>query len=343
MIVVLAPQATKENLMQVTNMLEERGYAVHITEGVAQTIVGAIGLPTDPTAKGEVMEQFESLAYVDKVVAVTKPYKIVSRQFRPEPTVITVRGIRIGDPTFAVIMAGPCTVETESQLRESARAVKDAGAHILRGGAFKPSTSPYSFHGHGESALKMLAAARDEFDMPVITEVMDVRDVDLVCKYADILQIGTRNMANFSLLREVGKTQTPVMLKRGMSATIEEWLQAAEYIASQGNTNIILCERGIRTFETYTRNTFDLNAIPAVKELSHLPIIADPSHATGKASLVSAVSRGAIAAGADGLIIEVHPSPETALKDGAQSLRPEAFRELLRDLDPVCRAVGRRM
>ena len=343
MIVILEPTSTKENLMHVKEMLEERGYAVHVTEGVEQTIVGAVGVPTDPTQKAQVMEQFESLPYVDRVVPVTKPYKIVNRQFRQAPTIVDVRGVRIGDPTFCVVMAGPCTVETETQLRDSARAVKEAGAHILRGGAYKPSTSPYSFHGHGEAALKMLADAREEFGMPIITEVLDVRDVDLVCRYADILQIGTRNMANYSLLTEVGKTDTPVMLKRGMSATIEEWLQAAEYIASQGNKNIILCERGIRTFETYTRNTFDLNAIPAVKELSHLPIIADPSHATGKASLVSAVSRGAIAAGADGLIIEVHPNPEKALKDGAQSLLPEAFMRLMTDLAPVSTAVGRRM
>ena len=343
MIVILEPKSTKENLMHVTEMLEERGYAVHVTEGVEQTIVGAVGVPADPARKAEVMEQFESLPYVDRVVPVTKPYKIVNRQFRQSPTIVDVRGVRIGDPTFTVVMAGPCTVESETQLRDSARAVKEAGAHILRGGAYKPSTSPYSFHGHGEAALKMLAAARDEFGMPIITEVLDVRDVELVCRYADILQIGTRNMANYSLLTEVGKTGTPVMLKRGMSATIEEWLQAAEYIASQGNKDIILCERGIRTFETYTRNTFDLNAIPAVKELSHLPIIADPSHATGKSSLVNAVSRGAIAAGADGLIVEVHPNPEKALKDGAQSLLPEAFMRLMTDLAPVSAAVGRRM
>jgi len=343
MIVVLSPQATKENLSHVTQMLEERGYAVHVSEGIERTIVGAVGVPADPTQKAEVMEQFESLPYVDKVVPVSKPYKIVNKQFRPTPTVIEVRGLRIGDPTFTVVMAGPCTVETEPQLRESARAIKAAGAHILRGGAYKPSTSPYSFHGHGETALRMLSAAREEFSLPVITEVMDVRDVELVCKYADILQIGTRNMANYNLLREVGKTQTPVMLKRGMAATIEEWLQAAEYIASQGNKQIMLCERGIRTFETYTRNTFDINAIPALKELSHLPVIADPSHATGKSSLVNAVSRGAVAAGADGLIIEVHPNPEKALKDGAQSLLPEAFAKLMQDLAPICQAVGRHL
>ena len=343
MIVILSSEATKENLQHVTQMLEERGYAVHLSEGVERTIVGAVGVPADPTQKAAVMEQFEALPYVDKVVPVSKPYKVVNKQFHPAPTVINVRGVKIGDPSFVVMMAGPCTVETWEQLMESAHAVKAAGAHILRGGAYKPSTSPYSFHGHGEAALKMLAAAREELGMPIITEVMDVRDVELVCNYADILQIGTRNMANFTLLREVGKTQTPVMLKRGMAATIEEWLQAAEYIGSQGNMNIMLCERGIRTFETYTRNTFDINAVAAIKELSHLPMIADPSHATGKSSLVSAVSRAAVAAGADGLIIEVHPNPEKALKDGAQSLLPDAFQKLMHDLTPIVEAVGRHL
>ena len=343
MIIILSSSATKENLKHVTQMLEERGYGVHLSEGVETTIVGAVGVPNDPSGKAEVMEQFQALPFVDKVVSVSKPYKVVSKQFHPDPTIIDVRGVKIGDPTFVVVMAGPCTVETEEQLMEAARAVKAAGAHILRGGAYKPSTSPYSFHGHGEPALKMLAAAREELDMAIITEVLDVRDVDLVCQYADILQIGTRNMANFPLLTEIGKTQVPVMLKRGMSATIEEWLQAAEYIASRGNKNVMLCERGIRTFETYTRNTFDINAIAAVKELSHLPIIADPSHATGKARLVNAVSRAAIAAGADGIIIEVHPNPEKALKDGAQSLLPEAFVTLMHDVAPIAAAVGKHL
>jgi 3-deoxy-7-phosphoheptulonate synthase len=224
---------------------------------------------------------------------------------------------------------------------ETARAVRAAGAHILRGGAYKPSTSPYSFHGHGEDALKMLAAARDETGMPVITEVMDARDLDVVCRYADILQIGTRNAQNYTLLREVGRCATPVMLKRGMSAKIEEWLQAAEYIAQGGNYQILLCERGVRTFETYTRNTFDVNAIPALKELTHLPVIADPSHGTGKASLVPAVTKAAVAAGADGVIVEVHPHPEKALKDGAQSLTPDAFARLMNDLRRLAPAVGR--
>jgi 3-deoxy-7-phosphoheptulonate synthase len=226
-------------------------------------------------------------------------------------------------------------------LFDTADRVKQAGAHMLRGGAFKPSTSPYSFHGMGEDGLKLLAEARDRTGLPVITEVMDTRDVELVCRYADVLQVGTRNMTNFSLLREIGDCRVPVMLKRGWASTIEEWLQAAEYIASRGNYQIALCERGIRTFETYSRNTFDINAIPAVKELSHLPIIADPAHGTGRASLVAAVSRGAIAAGADGLMIEVHPAPEKALKDGAQSLRFEAFDRLMAEVQPIAAAVGR--
>ena len=343
MIIVLSSGATKENVAHVTQMLEERGYGAHVSEGVGNTIVGAVGVPADMSQKATVMEQFAALAFVEKVVPISKPYKLVNKPFHPEPTIINVRGIPIGDPTFAVVMAGPCTVETEEQLMASARAVKKAGAHILRGGAYKPSTSPYSFHGHGEPALKMLAAARAEFGLPIITEVLDVRDLDLVCEYADILQIGTRNATNYPLLTEVGKTQTPVMLKRGMAATIEEWMQAAEYIVSQGNKNVMLCERGIRTFETYTRNTFDINAIPAVKELSHLPIIADPSHGTGKASLVKAVSLAAIAAGADGIIIEVHPNPEKALKDGAQSLLPEAFDALMAAALPVAQAVGRHL
>jgi len=343
MIIILSSRATKENLDQLKAILKDRGYDAHLSEGVETTIVGAVGASLTPEEKAAVMGQLESLSYVERVVPVAKPYKLVNKQFHPERTVIDVRGVKIGAPGNVVMMAGPCTVETREQLMISARAVKEAGAHILRGGAYKPSTSPYSFHGHGEAALKMLAEARDETGLPVITEVLDVRDVELVCKYADILQIGTRNMANFSLLKEVGDTKTPVMLKRGMSAMLEEYLQAAEYIASRGNYSIMLCERGIRTFETYTRNTFDINAIPALKELSHLPVIADPSHATGKSSLVAAVTLAAVAAGADGLIVEVHPTPETALKDGAQSLLPASFVDLMARIAPVAEAVGRRL
>jgi 3-deoxy-7-phosphoheptulonate synthase len=308
---------------------------------VETTIVGAVGALSSTEDKEAFMGQLETLPYVESVMPVSKPYKLVSKQFHPERTVIDVGGVRIGDPTKVILMAGPCTVETPEQLREAAKAVKASGAHILRGGAYKPSTSPYSFHGHGLPALKMLAEARKEFGMPVITEVMDVRDVETVSQYADILQIGTRNMANFTLLKEVGDSKMPVLLKRGMAALYEEFLLAAEYIAARGNYKIILCERGVRTFEKYTRNTFDINAIPAWKELSHLPIIADPSHATGRASLVPGVSKAAIAAGADGLIIEVHPRPSEALKDGAQSLNPAEFQKLVDELEPIAQAVGR--
>jgi len=338
MIVILTSAATERNREDIVENLESRGYNVHVSVGVEKTIIGIIGI--GPEEKAEVADQFEALPFVERCVPISAPYKLVGKAFRPEGTRINVRGIVIGGEK-AVMMAGPCTVESEEQLMSAARAVKAAGAHILRGGAYKPSTSPYSFHGHGVEALKMLAAAREETGMPIITEVMDVRDVETVCEYADILQIGTRNSQNYNLLREVGKVQTPVMLKRGMSGKIDEWLQAAEYIASSGNYNIMLCERGIRTFETYTRNTFDINAIPAIKELSHLPIIADPSHGTGKASLVSAVTLAAFAAGADGAIVEVHPNPEKALKDGAQSLTPAAFEDLMKKLAGLLPVVGR--
>jgi len=340
MVIVLAPGATERNRDDIVENLKQRGFGVHISVGAQQTIIGVIGVDLDQ--KGDLSDQFEALPFVEKCIAISRPYKVVDKAFRPEGSRINVRGIVIGGDN-AIVMAGPCTVETEEQLMEAARAVRKAGAHILRGGAYKPSTSPYSFHGHGVEALKMLAAARAETGMPIITEVMDVRDVETVCEYADILQIGTRNAQNYNLLREVGQVRTPVMLKRGMSSKIEEWLQAAEYIASQGNYDILLCERGIRTFETYTRNTFDINAIPALKELTHLPVVADPSHGTGKASLVPAVTLAAFAAGADAAIIEVHPRPEKALKDGAQSLTPTAFASLMAALSKLAPVIGRRL
>jgi 3-deoxy-7-phosphoheptulonate synthase len=342
MIIILSAP-TPDNLAQLTRILKDRGYDAHLSQGVETTLVGAVGAMQSAEEKAELIEQITALPYVGKVVPVAKPYKLVNRQFHPEPTVIEVGGVRIGDPSKLVVMAGPCTVETEDQLMLSARAVKKAGAHILRGGAFKPSTSPYSFHGHGETALKMLAAARDLLNMPVITEVMDARDVEMVCRYADILQIGTRNMTNFTLLREIGECRTPVMLKRGMSALIEEYLQACEYIASRGNYQIILCERGIRTFENSYRNTFDVNAIPTLKELSHLPVIGDPSHGTGKSAIVGAIAKAAIAAGADGLMIEAHHAPEKALKDGAQSLTLPSFAALMPQLERIAVAVDRTM
>lgn len=338
MIIILEPSATEAQREELTADLKARGYGIHLSQGVERTIVGVIGTPERD--KEGLVEHFEALPFVERVIPILKPYKIVGKPFKPEGTVIHVRGVQIGGGALCV-MAGPCTVESPEMLLETARFVKAQGAHILRGGAFKPSTSPYSFHGMGETALKLLAEARDETGLPIITEVMDTRDVDLVGRYTDIFQIGTRNMTNFSLLKEVGTARKPVMLKRGWASTIEEWLQAAEYIASQGNYEIILCERGIRTFETYTRNTFDINAIPAVKELSHLPIFADPSHATGKRSLVNAVSRGAVATGADGLIVETHPNPEKAVKDGPQSLTFAQFGQLMQEIRPLAEAVGK--
>jgi len=338
MIVILSPRAADADLEELVNGLKERGYGVHVSKGVEKTIVGVIGAHDDE--KLVVAEQLSSLTYVERVVPILNPFKLVSREFHPDKTIVSVRGVDIGGQKLTV-MAGPCSVESEEQILEVAAAVKAAGAQILRGGAFKPSTSPYSFHGLGEDALKMLATARDATGMPIITEVMDPRDVELVAKYADILQVGTRNMTNYSLLQEIGTLKKPVMLKRGMSSTIEEWLQAAEYIANRGNYEIILCERGIRTFETYTRNTFDVSAIPSVLGLSHLPIIADPSHGTGKFQLVGPVAKAAVAAGADGLMIEVHPHPEKALKDGGQSLTPDNFAQMMKETVAVAQAVGR--
>ncbi len=339
MIIILSSQATDKNVDELIANLKERGYGIHLSRGVEKTIIGAIGAPEED--KATIAQQIESISFVERVVPILKPYKVVGREFHPERSVIKVRDVKIGGDEI-VVMAGPCCVESEEQCRQTARLVRAAGATILRGGAFKPSTSPYSFHGLGEDGLKILDAARAETGMPIITEVLDLRDLDMVAKYADILQIGTRNMSNFSLLKEIGNMRKPVMLKRGMSSTIEEWLQAAEYIATRGNYEIILCERGIRTFETLTRNTFDINAIPAVRQLSHLPIIADPSHGTGRWGLVSPVAKAAIAAGADGLMIEVHPEPEKALKDGAQSLKPDTFAQFMQELSALVAAVGRK-
>lgn len=338
MIIILSSQATDKDVDKITNNLKDRGYGIHLSRGVEKTIIGAIGAPDED--KAIVAQQIEALPFVERVVPILKPYKVVGREFHPDRTVIRVKGVDIGGDQI-VVMAGPCCIESEAQMLETARFCKKAGATILRGGAFKPSTSPYSFHGLGEDGLKILDAARAETGMPIITEVLDVRDLDMVSKYADILQVGTRNMANFGLLKEIGMLRKPVMLKRGMAATIEEWLQAAEYIATRGNYDVILCERGIRTYETFTRNTFDINAIPAVKQLSHLPIIADPSHGTGKWQLVSPVSKAAIAAGADGVMIEVHPEPQMALKDGPQSLKLDTFATFMKELIPIIRAVNR--
>jgi len=337
-IVVLKKNATEADLHTLSEEIEKRGYQVHLSRGVERTLVGCIGAPEKD--KDLLADQFAAFPFVEDVVRILKPYKIVNREFQPERSQIRIGNVVVGGDA-RVIMAGPCSVESREQLLETAHGAKAAGAHILRGGAFKPSTSPYSFHGLGEEGLKLLAEARAATGLPIITEVMDTRDVELVARYADCLQVGTRNMANFSLLRELGEVRKPVMLKRGMSATLEEWLQAAEYIASRGNYEIILCERGIRTFEPYTRNTFDISAIPACRELSHLPIVADPSHATGKRTLVPAVAKAAIAAGADGVMVEVHSRPERALKDGPQALTLIEFAQLMRDLEPFAAAAGR--
>lgn len=337
MFIVMQQGHTEGELADILERLTQMGFSGHVSQGVERTVVGVVGR-TYP----ELKETLEMWPGVDDVVPISRPHKLSGREFQPQDTVIKVGDVTIGGEVL-VVMAGPCAVETEEQLLEAARAVKAAGANILRGGAFKPSTSPYSFRGLGKNGLELLAQASKETGMPVITEVMTPQDVELVSRYADILQVGTRNMQNFILLDEVGKTRKPVMLKRGMSATIQEWLLSAEYILAQGNRQVMLCERGIRTFETYTRNTMDISAIPIIKKLSHLPIIADPSHGTGKWHLVTPLSLAAVAAGADGLMIEVHPSPDQALKDGAQSLTFDNFQQLMAQVVPVAASVGRKM
>lgn len=338
MIIIMQAEATKEQIGEVEVTLQEWGYEIHPIYGVERTVIAAVGTPTQD--EGRVAEQVESLPAVERAVLILKPYRFASREYRPEKSTVQVGDVNIGAQGF-VMMAGPCTVESEEQLMETARAVKAAGATVLRGGAYKPSTSPYSFQGMGEDGLKLLAQARAETGLPVITEVMHVRNIDLVCEYADILQIGTRNMQNYELLIEVGKVKKPTMLKRGMTARIEEWLQAAEYIIKGGNEAVMLCERGIRTSETYTRNTLDLSAVLAVRELSHLPVIIDPSQGTGRASMVPAMCKAALAVGADGLLVEVHPNPEKALKDGAQSITIPTFQKLMGELGAIADAVGR--
>jgi 3-deoxy-7-phosphoheptulonate synthase len=329
--------ATKEQVSVVENTLQDWGYEIHPIYGVERTVIAAVGAPDADRERAA--QQLESLPAVERTVLVLKPYRFASKEFKPAKSKIMMGDVEIGGGNF-VVMAGPCTVESEEQLMETARAVKAAGATALRGGAYKPSTSPYSFHGMGEDGLKILAEARAVTGLPIVTEVMHVRNVDQVCEYADMLQIGTRNMQNYELLVEVGKANKPVMLKRGMSARIEEWLQAAEYIMKQGNENVVLCERGIRTFENYTRNTLDLSAVLAIRELSHLPVIVDPSHGTGRSSMITAMSRASVAIGADGLIVEVHPNPEKALKDGAQSITLDGFQNLMDELRKIAGACG---
>lgn len=336
MIVIMKLGYTQEELDRVIARVHEAGLRTHLSVGDNTAIVGVVGVPIPP----ELQSDLEVVGGVEEVLRVTKRYKLPSREYHPEPTVFEVRGVTIGGKDITVI-AGPCSVESADQTLQTARAVRAAGATVLRGGAFKPRTSPYEFRGLGEEGLKILDEARAETGMPIITEVLTTADVDLVARYTDIFQIGARNCQNFLLLEEVGKTGIPVMVKRGPSVQIEEWLMAAEYVMAQGNPRVIMCERGIRTFETYTRYTFDLNAVPTIKKLSHLPIFADPSHGTGKWYLVPAMAMASIAAGADGLMIEVHPNPDHARSDGAQSLTFDNFAKMMPQLRAVAHAVGR--
>ncbi len=331
MVVIMNADATQADIEGVISAIEEKGLEAKVMEGAHQKIVGVIGDKTKLAAT-----PLDAMHGVETTVAISKSYKRASREFHPAATVVDIRGIKIGDGT-PVVMAGPCAVESREQLLETAQLVKEGGAQFIRGGAYKPRTSPYAFQGLEEEGLKYLAEAREKTGLAVVTEVTVVEAVDTVAAYADLLQVGARNMQNFGLLKAVGRAGKPVMLKRGLAATIDEWLNAAEYIMNEGNPNVILCERGIRTYETYTRNTFDISAIPAIKHLSHLPIIADPSHGTGKWRMIKPVSLASIAAGADGLIIEVHPNPARALSDGPQSLTPENYRDLMASVQKLSR------
>jgi 3-deoxy-7-phosphoheptulonate synthase len=336
MIVVMQPDATQDDISNVMERIAEHQLAGHLSQGEARTVIGVVGAPLPP----ELSSEFESLSGVERTVRITKPYKLVSREFHPHPTRITVGNVVIGGDDLAVI-AGPCSVESEDQIMRTAHGVREAGARLLRGGAYKPRTSPYSFRGMGEKGLELLARAREATGLPVVTEVMTPRDVPVVSSYADVLQIGARNMQNYLLLEEVGRVDKAVMIKRGHGATIEEWLLAAEYVMAQGNPNVILCERGIRTFETATRNTLDLNAVAYAKRVTHLPVITDPSHGTGKWQLVPPLSLASVACGADGLLLEVHCDPDRALSDGSQSLNIPNFAALMEQLATVAHAVGR--
>jgi 3-deoxy-7-phosphoheptulonate synthase len=335
MVVVMRERATDEQVQAVIAQLVEMGFDVHRSTGALRTVLGAVG-------GNRQFDQrlLEVLDGVQEVLRITEPYKLASRTFRSENSVVTVGDVRIGGDEV-IVMSGPCSAESEEQVEATASAVKRAGAKILRGGAFKPRSSPYSFQGLGEEGLRILRGAADRHNLKLISEVMDLSQIELIEKYAHILQVGARNMQNFTLLRELGRTRTPIMLKRGISATIEEWLLSAEYILAGGNMNVMLCERGIRTFESYTRNTLDISAIPVIHKLSHMPIIADPSHGSGRRDMVAAMARAAVAAGADGLIIEVHVDPDHALSDGAQSLYPSQFDRLMAELRIIAPAIGR--
>lgn len=337
MILVLKKNVTKEEVNYILDKIGEAGLKPHISEGADVTIIGCIG---HEDAVKTFFEEAEAIAGVDKAIRISKPYKLASKELGKERSVFDVAGLKIGGKNIVVI-AGPCAVETRENLNEIAENIKKSGASVLRGGAFKPRTSPYTFQGLGEEGLKFLSEARVKTGLPVATEVMDPRDLDLICSYADIIQIGARNMQNFRLLQEVGKVKKPVILKRGLCSTIQEFLMSAEYIMSNGNEQVILCERGIRTYETSTRNTLDLSAVPVLKRLSHLPVIVDPSHAAGVWYYVEPLALAAVAVGADGLMIEVHPVPEKAFSDGAQSLKYDTFDELMKKIKPVAQAVGR--
>ena len=336
MIIVMAPDATPEEIEKVENTIRELGYTPHAIVGVERKVIGAVG---DERGKDR-LQSIETMGGVESVFPILKPYKLASREVKSTNSVIQVGGVSIGGPAIAII-AGPCSVESKEQICMTAKLVKSSGASFLRGGAYKPRTSPYSFQGMEEDGLKLLAAAREVSGLPIVTEVMNPREIDLVAKYADVIQVGARNMQNFSLLKELGRVDKPILLKRGMMNTIKEFLMSAEYVLSEGNHQVILCERGIRTFETATRNTLDISCIPVLKKETHLPIIIDPSHATGHWDMVESMSRASIAAGADGLIIEVHPDPVKAFSDGPQSLKPEKFDRLMENLRPFAELMGR--
>ena len=335
MVVVMQERAAEDRIQHVIATLVENGFDVHRSTGQMRTVLGAVGGNRDFDKR-----LLEVMDGVQEVLRITEPYKLASRTFRPEPTVVSMGDFRIGGDEV-IVMAGPCSAETEEQVETAAAAVAKAGAKVFRGGAFKPRSSPYSFQGLGEAGLRMMRTACDRHKLKLVSEVMDVSQIELVDQYADMLQVGARNMQNFSLLRELGRTRKPVLLKRGISATIEEWLLSAEYILSGGNPDVVLCERGIRTFESYTRNTLDISAVPVIHKLSHLPIVADPSHGTGRRDKVAPMARAAVAAGADGLIIEVHPDPDHALSDGAQSVFPDQFERLMAELRIIAPAIGR--
>jgi 3-deoxy-7-phosphoheptulonate synthase len=336
MVIVMEHSATEEQVQKVIELLVEVGYDVHRSTGAAHTVLGAVGSPTRPVDP----RSLELIPGVREVVKISEPYKLVGRTFKASDTVVDVAGVRVGGPEV-IVMAGPCSVETREQVIDVARSVNASGARVLRGGAFKPRSSPYAFQGHGEAALRWMREAADASGMAVVSEVMDTRNIEMMMRYVDCLQVGARNMQNFDLLKELGRVRKPVLLKRGLSATIEEWLLSAEYILAGGNTQVVLCERGIRTFENATRNTLDISAIPVVKKRSHLPILVDPSHGTGRRDKVIPMARAAIAAGADGLLIEVHNDPDKALSDGAQSLYPEQFDRLMGELRVIAPVLGR--